>query len=302
MQSQIETESMEARQVILFVNRKAGTGAGRVLVDEVAQRLEACGYDVHLIVDIDELRKQAAAMRGQVHCVISAGGDGTIEVVVNNVDAGVPIAVFPLGTENLLAKYLQITPDPQRLVEMVSLGRTQRMDVGRVNGKLFLVVLSCGFDADVVRRVHAERKGNITHLAYAKPIIKSMLQFDYPQLKIEWDSDDGWQSQDCHWAFIFNAPRYAAGLKIVPEGDPADGQFEVATFTGGSLWHGLWQFAAVAMGRHFDMSAFQLHRSRRIRISSTQDDVAFQIDGDPGGSLPVEIEVLPQHLTLIVDG
>ena len=70
----------------------------------------------------------------------------------------------------------------------------------------------------------------------------------------------------------------------------------------GSLWHGLWQFAAVAMGRHFDMSAFQLHRSRRIRISSTQDDVAFQIDGDPGGSLPVEIEVLPQHLTLIVDG
>ena len=110
-----------------------------------------------------------------------------------------------------------------------------------------------------------------------------------------------WQTIDCHWAFLFNAPVYAAGLQIVNNGDPSDGQLEVATFAGGSLWHGLRQFSAVMLGQHQQLPDFQLNHATRIRIESDHENVPYQIDGDPGGILPVEVDLLPRHLTIIVD-
>ncbi len=291
---------MAARQVILFLNRAAGTGARRQHVDAVIQQLEQAGFGVEVIATIEGLQ-QRGVRADEIDCVISAGGDGTVETVVNSVAPGVPIAVFPLGTENLLAKYLKIDADPSRFVEMVARRHTVQMDVGRANGKQFLVMLSCGFDAEVVRRVHAARQGNITHLAYAKPMVESIWNYNYPNLKVSWQTNSGWENIDCHWAFIFNAPIYAAGLQIIPHGNPSDGVFEIATFAGGSFWHALRQFGAVALGQHQHHSDYQLNLGAKIRIESEEPDVPYQIDGDPGGFLPVDIEVLPNRLTLIVD-
>lgn len=290
-----------SRLIVLFVNRRAGAGTGKRLVEDLEVLLRDFGFDVVTIAELDALKPFAAEYKSKIHAVVAAGGDGTVEAAVNAIDADVPIAVFPLGTENLLAKYLKIEAHPRRVVEMISLGKTIQIDAGSANGKLFLVMLSCGFDAEVVRRVHEEREGNITHLAYAKPIVESIWNYAYPNLIVEWETDDGWQQQDCHWAFAFNTPSYAAGLQIVSNADPSDGQIDLATFSGGSFWHGLWQFSAVVLGQHHQLPDFQHGQCKRIRIKSDQENVPYQVDGDPGGFLPVEIEVLPKHLTLIVD-
>lgn len=287
--------------IVLFVNRRAGSGSGRALVSDLKQMLQKEGFDVHTIGQLDELQPFVTERKSDVHAVVAAGGDGTVEAAVNAIGADIPIAIFPLGTENLLAKYLKLEPHPRRTVEMISRGRTIQIDAGKANGKIFLVMLSCGFDAEVVRRVHKDRKGNITHLAYAKPIIESILNYDYPNLKAEWETEAGWEQLDCHWAFAFNMPSYAAGLQIVTDSNPSDGQLELATFAGGSFWDGLRQFGAVLMGQHHHQPDFKLVRSQRIRLRSDRDDIPYQVDGDPGGFLPVEIEVLPKHLTLIVD-
>ena len=89
-------------------------------------------------------------------------------VVVNSIPVGVPLAILPLGTENLLAKYLQIPPDPERVADLICAGRTVPLDAGRANGRIFLLMVGCGFDAEVVRRLHAAREGHISHLDYAK--------------------------------------------------------------------------------------------------------------------------------------
>lgn len=289
------------REVVISFNPRAGTGAGKPLIGELRELLVEYGYDVKLIDCLDTLTEYSAQRGPQIHAVVAAGGDGTIEAIVNATKGQQPIAVFPLGTENLMAKYLKIEAHPRRLIEIISLGRSVQFDAGTANGKLFSIMLSCGFDADVVRRVHDERQGNITHLAYAKPIVDSIWNYDYPNLIVEWEEDGQWKESNCHWAFIFNTPSYAGGLRIVSEADPTDGQFELATFAGGSLWHGLWQFSAVVLGQHHGLPGFQLHRSSHIRIRSDQSQVAYQIDGDPGGNLPVEIKVLPRHLSLLVD-
>ena len=293
------------QKIVVFLNPNAGRGARGKLVDTLVESLRSEGFEVFSTDLIEQLQSYAGEHRQTLTAIVSAGGDGTAETVVNaTAEEGappIPVAVFPLGTENLLAKYLGIRADPALLTQLIGASHTRQLDAGRANGKVFLLMLSCGFDAEVVRRLHQDRQGNISHLAYAMPMLDSIRNYDYPNLRVEWEAEGEWQQRDCHWAFCFNAPTYAAGLRIVPNADPSDGSLDLATFGGGSFWHGLRQFSAVVLGQHFQMPDFHHDVCRRIRITSSAEGVPYQIDGDPGGILPVELEIVPDHLTVIAN-
>lgn len=87
---------------------------------------------------------------------------------------------------------------------------------------------------------------------------------------------------------------------MTPRADGFDGLLDVCTFGKGSLCQGLRYLAAAQLGgRHRGLSDCVIRQVRRVRITSEQP-VAYQLDGDPGGRLPLEIEVLPRRLTLVV--
>jgi diacylglycerol kinase family enzyme len=225
-----------------------------------------------------------------------------VALVVNRTPVATPIAIFPLGTENLLARYLHLEASPKKLCQVIADGQAVRLDAGEANGQLFLLMLGCGFDAEVVRRMHIERTGHITHWSYFKPILDSIRTYDYPELRITSlaaaaDSSD--KEVRAAWAFVANLPRYAAGLSIVPDADGTDGCLDVCTFKEGSFLSGLMYLAGVVTGQHRSWSDCVTLRTRRLRIEA---DVAvpYQLDGDPGGYLPVEIQAVPQRLTLLV--
>ncbi len=109
----------------------------------------------------------------------------------------------------------------------------------------------------------------------------------------------GTDSKGVRWLFAFNMPCYGGGLQIAPEADAADGLLDVCTFRHGGLWHGLYYTAAVLTGTHQWLTDFAQRRSGGFRVTSDAN-VPYQLDGDPGGFLPVEISVLPQRLTLLV--
>lgn len=293
-------------EVLLFFNPVAGAGTGAQRLEALTTVLQDHGLRVQQITSPEPLRRvcERLVASGQLRCVVAAGGDGTVRLVADQIPAAAPLAVFPLGTENLLAKYLQMTADPQQLVEAVRQGRTARLDAGRANGRLFLVMLSCGFDAEVVHRLHAERRGHIHHWSYAKPILEAIRKYEYPELDVSWlhdpaDERAGAASAKAHWAFVFNVPSYAVGLPIAPEASPFDGRLNVVTFLGGSVWHGMYHLASVLMGTHRRQQDVLDSVATWIKLDAPQP-VPFQLDGDPGGVLPVEVEVLPQRLTVVV--
>ena len=78
-----------------------------------------------------------------------------------------------------------------------------------------------------------------------------------------------------------------------------DGLFDVCTFREGSLWHGMRYLTAVTLGKHAELTDCRATRSRMVKIESDAN-VPYQLDGDPGGMLPLEIEMLPERITLIV--
>jgi diacylglycerol kinase family enzyme len=101
--------------------------------------------------------------------------------------------------------------------------------------------------------------------------------------------------------FGFNLPLYALGIPIAPEAEGTDGLLDMVAFTRGGLssvvrylWHAMRR-------RHGALSDTMLFRTRRVRLEADGvPDVAYQLDGDFGGTLPVDIEVLPGQLRMFV--
>ena len=91
-----------------------------------------------------------------MRCVVAAGGDGTVSAVINELSADVALAVLPLGNENLFAKAFGFEDDPGALARAIARGARQPIDLGRAHttagSRLFTLMLSAGFDADVVHR------------------------------------------------------------------------------------------------------------------------------------------------------
>lgn len=293
-----------AREVILSINPKAGGRSGKPHVEGLVDALARCDFQVTVLSDIERVRAEAAEKhrQGTLRAVVAGGGDGTVSLVVNSLPAGVPVTVLPLGTENLLSKYMGIPQDPAKVCQIIRDGRGIRLDAGLANGRLFLLMAGCGFDAEVVRRLHENRTGHIQHLSYLKPIFDSIRSYQYPELRIYSDRREAESHSDAFlkakWAFVINLPRYAGGLSLAPSANGTDGLLDVCTFREGSLWNGLLYLAGVIAGQHSSWEDCKIVSSKWIRIESDQP-APYQLDGDPGGFLPLEIEVLPGRLTLL---
>ena len=306
--STLETLLETARTVVISMNPKSGASDSRSVVDALVSELESSGLEVRLLTDIDEVKSTVGELNGNgLRAVVAAGGDGTVSLLANCLPPQTPLAILPLGTENLLAKYLGLTADPELIAKMILDGKTVRLDAGRANGQLFLVMASCGFDADVVQRLHSKREGHINHWSYAKPIVNAIRQYRYPKIKLRFDDSQVGKASKVglnkvvsgKWAFIFNVPRYAMNLPILGDADPVDGELDYCTFRGGNLFRGLFYLTAVLLRQHRGWKYSKFGRFKKVLIES-DGEVPYQLDGDPGGMLPVEIEVVPQFLRVLV--
>jgi diacylglycerol kinase family enzyme len=181
------------------------------------------------------------------------------------------------------------------------------MDVGQANGKLFLVMLGCGFDAEVVQQMHFGRTGHISRWSYALPIFRALQSYQFPQLT--WSTCSLTQmavTRQAAWLFVFNVPKYAASLDFCPQANPTDGRLDVCTFKSSGQRAGLKYLCKLWRGTHQELEDFEHHQVRSLKLEAPLDrkgnplTVHYQLDGDPGGVLPLTVDILPARLKLIV--
>lgn len=292
----------EKPAVIVSVNPNSGSSSRSDLIQSVSEKLNRSGFHAVVLSDIAEVASQSKRFHDarRLRAVVAAGGDGTVSLLANTIDQGIPLAILPLGTENLLAKHLNLTADPDQLVNLLKNGTEKKLDAGRANGKLFLVMASCGFDANVVEKLHSARTGHISHLSYFRPILSSLRRYQYPQLNITIDDDE--TALSASWLFLFNVSRYAMNLPIVPDADPCDGMLDMCSFRGRGNLRGIFYLTSVLLRKHRQWCRTEFRKFRKMTIRSNDIDatVPFQLDGDPGGYLPLEIETVSNYLTVLI--
>ncbi len=184
------------RRVTVILNTKAGAekeGALRGRLTEIfAQHNVEC--EIHLIGPGDAITKIAkTAARDDSYAIVAGGGDGTVNAVASALlDSECALGVLPVGTLNHFAKDLGIPLDMEKAAEIIVTGGIRRIDVGEVNGKIFVNNSSLGLYPSMVRgRDHEQRLGRSKWMAFLWAILAVMRR--YPLLGIRLTSGDGRQ-------------------------------------------------------------------------------------------------------------
>lgn len=297
--------------VLVCTSPKAGNGTGRDRIARLVEGLRANGITADVTTDIACVRAKSHEPRGPDDdplVLVTAGGDGTLSLVAQNTPASTVLIPMPLGTENLLAKHFGFVADPEAIMQTLRLGRDHAIDAGLANGKLFLVMVTCGFDAEVVRAMHLRRRGHINRFSYTWPILRTLTRYQFPPLHVTWQLQNPTTGEASlpmcpeeiyRWAMVFNLPQYAASLRIETGAQGDDGQLDFCGLRNGTVLGGIRYLGGIVAGRHIRWADVTRQAIVACRVSSPIR-VAYQIDGDYAGRLPVEISVLPKHITLRV--
>jgi diacylglycerol kinase family enzyme len=311
---------INSNTVVVLHNPKSGARHAVELIEGLLAELRSRGWEVESFSDLDVFQQRTAQLHslGRLRAVVAAGGDGTAAAVATRVDHEVPLRIFPLGTENLLAKHYRCNSDPIATADAIKKMETHQIDAATANGKIFLIMAGVGFDAEVVRRLHTNRKGHIRRWHYWWHIVASVFYYRFPQLRLI-QNDAPKQPVSSHdakhmphndvaWLFIQNLPRYADNLVIAKNAVDTDGFLNVSSFRRGGLVAGLGYLYSLRRERHTKLEDFQTRLLSNFRIEqvaregdlSHTENASFQIDGDWGGYLPVEIRVLPRRVKIIL--
>ncbi len=250
-------------------------------------------------------RAASLAEVGELRTVISAGGDGTASLISRSVPSQTPITLYPLGSENLLAKHFGIRRDIEQSVALIQSLNVQAIDRFETEHQSLLLMASAGYDADVVRSVHQKRTSHISRWNYWQAIGSSLISYPWPEMQIDLLDGNGntIETHQGNWVFMFNIPRYAAGLDIIPEAIVDDGLLDIGIFRGGSLATGLWHYMHVLRGTHTKLKSWVRRQAEGLRIGplgSKDADIPYQIDGDFGGKLPVTIRRNEHRMHLVI--
>lgn len=232
--------------------------------------------------------------------LVVAGGDGTLNEVVNGLLANpaaraLPLALMPLGTANVLASEIALKPSGGRVSHTIRVGDARPVTVGRVNGRAFLLMAGAGLDARVVAAVdRGDLKRHLGRGAYLIEYLRQMRRFQWPTYRVEIDGS----MYEANSVVVSNAARYAGGFVMASSTRIDAPHLEVVLFRGSRAWHGLKFAGALAAGQLARRRDVQRVQGSRVEISGPPGD-PVQVDGDDTASLPADISLEPGALKLV---
>ena len=285
-------------RALVIVNPIAGRGSGRRVFEEVERGLREAGLSVEASVTAKAGDARDAAGRAEGHDVaVVVGGDGTLNEVINGLEADVAVAHCPLGTANVLAKELRIPRDVGRFCEMVRAGRVRTLDLAAANGQRYVSLASAGFDAEVTGVVHEARSGAIRMSHYFGPIARCLWHYSFPRLAVR--IDGGEPVEAAGFVLVSNVRSYGGPLCVTPDAAPDDGQLDVCILPRGSRLSYVRALAAFFFRCQHWLSGARYYRGRRVDVTA-DERVPYQVDGDPVGWLPATFELLARKLRVVV--
>ena len=291
-------------KLLVIANPTAGSGRGRARTGRLVRALEARGHAVELFATRapGDARRRVAECEGTIDRIVAAGGDGTLNEVVNGLadPSATPLAPLALGTANMLAVALGVPRDPEQLAEVIDRGTVRRIDLGCVGTTRFLGVVGVGFDALVTEEVRRARHGPLGYHRYALPILRALRRYRLPRLDARLD---GGAPIACGFAIVANLPNYGGLFTVTPAARTDSGHLDVCLIRDATI-RGLLRIVWPARrGTLAARSDVVVTTATHIAIDSAgPEPVSVQVDGDAWGVTPIEITLTPRIVPMLVPG
>jgi diacylglycerol kinase (ATP) len=289
--------------ICYIVNPKSGPSSSRLTGRKFEQYLIGRGFDVRVSATtcLDHACELATDAAVDYDCamVVAVGGDGTVREVAHGLEGSdKPLLVVPCGTENLLANELGLDEKLSTLIAAFEAGCIRPLDLGSANGKCFTSIAGFGFDGRVVDRVSERRKGHIDYFDYFEPIWRTFWNYKFDEMAVEVDGEALFDGPGL--VFVGNISRYSVGLQILHSADFGDGLLDICVYKCVSRLRLVKHSVMTAMKLHVGCSDVIYRQGKKISVSSSSKQIKTEIDGDPGPPLPVQIDVIPHAVNVMV--
>lgn len=291
------------RAAILF-NPVAGTGRAQHAAERAEEILAAAGWTVERVATpgpggAEDLARQRAS---QIELLVVAGGDGSIREAIAGLgeeSRRVPVAVLPCGNANVVARELGVPLRLEKALELLRSGEAKPIDLGRVNGALFLAMVGIGWDARTVHNLSRLRRSRLGRLwyrlwadsAYLMAGLAALLVWRRDRLRLTVDG----QTRPLAYcaALIANFRCYGKGWTMVPDADCASGLLHFQARKRFGFPFVAWQLVA-ALLRRKTARFISDHGDGQVVVVEADRPFRVQIDGDDRGTFErLEIEVAP---------
>jgi YegS/Rv2252/BmrU family lipid kinase len=308
-------------RLLVILNPYAGRGAAGKARDRLAAALHRAGLTFDLVATaarMEAITLAAAARQSGYTTIVAAGGDGTVNEVVNGLAQVTPegdvigrLAMLPVGTGNDLADMLGLPHDFSAAAARIAAGQTRRIDVGcavltspsTTLVRFFDNNLGLGFEAQVTQESYSIHRLAGT-LRYVVAALRALRSYRLPFAEVSWEAVDGhWEERAQRTLLISlgNSRRTGGVFYLTPDAELDDGLFDLGVARALPRWRVPILMPKVLRGAHRDEPVIELTRCRRLRFTCAET-MPVHLDGEV--VMPdvqqAEVVIQPRRLEIVV--
>ncbi|SFB15421.1 diacylglycerol kinase [Lentibacillus halodurans] len=287
----------------IIYNPTSGREAFKRELPTVMERFEKVGYETSTHATTgegDATNAAATAAERHFDLVVVAGGDGTINEVINGLaeQEHLPkLGIIPTGTTNDFARALCIPRGIEKAVDVILAGQSMLLDIGRVNDHYFVNIAGGGKLTELTYDVPSKLKTMLGHLAYYVKGIEMLPSLKPIRTKIEYDGTI--IDEDIMLFLVSNTNSVGGFEKLAPDARLDDGYFDLLILKKMNLAEFVRIATLAVRGAHLEDKRIIYAQAKHVNVT-TDEKMQLNIDGEYGGLLPGEFRNLPQHIEFLV--
>ena len=285
------------KTALIIVNPVAGDNSGREYADKLKCRLDELDFKEIKIKETKEkgdATKIAKEEGPEFSAVFVIGGDGTVNESVAGLvsieEEKRPIlGVIPGGTFNAVTRMVDTNQNPEKAIEEFKIDSVEKMDIGVFGEKVFCLIFSIGDIPEGIHGVSNEEKARFKMLAYVVNIFKKLSKDSTYKLSFMID-DKEIEKKVSHIMVLTSS--YLQGVRFTEyEIDKDDGFIHLIIVPKINFWTKLRILPSIISGSIDKFEKVEHFKAKNIKIESKEKNIEFDIEGDKGGELPVELNV-----------
>ncbi|WP_025690671.1 diacylglycerol kinase [Paenibacillus zanthoxyli] len=286
----------------LIYNPTSGREEMRRRLADILDRLDQGGIEAttHATTGEGDATEAAAdAVERGYDLIIAAGGDGTLNEVVNGMAEKPnlpPLGVLPLGTTNDFARAMGIPKYWEESCDLIIQQQSRLIDLGKANDRYFINIAGGGTLTELTYEVPSRLKTMMGQLAYYLKGIEKMASLSPTELVIRAHGQE--LIHDEFMLFLIANTNSVGGFeKLAPDARIDDGLFDVIALKKCNLAELIRLVTLALRGEHLQDKKVVYFRTNEMEVTSP-GHVQLNLDGELGGTLPGHFRILPQHLRI----
>jgi|OM-RGC.v1.007941438 diacylglycerol kinase (ATP) len=282
-------------KIAIIYNPNAGSAKIKKLL-KIKERLSLKSsvtiYDTQKPGDATSIAKRECK---NFDIIVAAGGDGTINEVINGIDINTKLGIIPLGTANILAIEAGIKNDIKSICKSIEKGVTKKIYISNINNKKFFLMAGIGYDGDIVHKMKPSLKKIFGKAMFGFLGLLEFFKLKKYNIKVETESETAFGN----WVLVTNSKYYAGPYKITKSTSIFNDSIVCYVFNDLSRLGFLYYIFLILfygdLGRSTKITKII---SKNIKISS-KEKINVQCDGEKYGNLPIEINFSSESVNLL---